>query len=189
MAKPLSEMSREELWALFPIVLEEYNPDWPDWYREEEKQLTHSLDAACRVRIQHIGSTAVPGLMAKPIIDILLEITEGCELKLLVEALQQQGYILERQPDKPAPQMMFMKGYTERGFAERVFHLHVRYKGDWDELYFRDYLREHEAVADAYAQLKCGLRNKYQHDRDRYTDAKRDFVQKYTQIARESRKK
>ena len=76
------------------------------------------------------------------------------------------------------------KGYTEQGFAKRVFHLHLRIKGDNDELYFRDYLRANEKIAKEYEDLKLSLWKKFEHNRDGYTNAKTDFIKKYTQIAR-----
>ena len=78
----------------------------------------------------------------------------------------------------------FNKGYTEKGFAERVFHLHLRYIGDNDELYFRDYLTEHTDVAIEYERMKLELWKKYEFDRDGYTNSKTDFIQKYTEKAK-----
>ena len=78
----------------------------------------------------------------------------------------------------------FNKGYTENGFAEKVFHLHLRYIKDNSELYFRDYLIEHPDVASEYEKMKLKLWKKYEHDRDGYTNAKTEFIQKYTQKAR-----
>ena len=178
--KSLSEMSLEELWELFPIILKEHNPIWKDWYLQEEKLLNNIIDNQYIERINHIGSTSVNGLLAKPTIDILLEITEDCDLKFLVSILEKNGYILEIQVQKPAPHMVFMKGYTEKGFAEKVFHLHIRYLGDWNELYFRDFLRLHKDIAQEYSNLKMSLINKYEQDRDGYTEAKTEFVNKYT---------
>jgi GrpB-like predicted nucleotidyltransferase (UPF0157 family) len=80
---------------------------------------------------------------------------------------------------------VFNKGYTKEGFAEKVYHLHVRYYGDWNELYFKDYLIKHPEVAKEYGELKLKLKDKNEHDRDGYTDAKTDFVLKYTQKAKE----
>ena len=77
------------------------------------------------------------------------------------------------------------KGYTRQGFADRVFHLHLRIKGDNDELYFRDYLRENENIAKEYESLKLSLWRRFEHNRDGYTDAKTDFIKKYSKIARE----
>ena len=77
---------------------------------------------------------------------------------------------------KAAGRISLVKGYTESGFADKVFHLHIRLPGDCDELYFRDYLRVHHDVADAYAELKTSLAEKHRFNRDAYTDAKTDFV-------------
>jgi len=184
MGKSLSEMSLEELWQLFPIILKEYNPMWREWYLQEENLLMTIIGNKHIKRINHIGSTSVSGLISKPTIDILLEITEDCDLKFLVSVLEKNGYIFEKQPQKPAPHMMFMKGYTEKGFEEKVFHLHVRYLGDWNELYFRDYIQLHKDVAEEYGKLKMGLKDKYEHNRDGYTEAKTEFIKKYTNIAR-----
>ncbi|EDT84765.1 GrpB family protein [Clostridium botulinum] len=184
MGKSLSEMSLEELWMLFPIILEEHNPMWKEWYLQEKKLIISSIGNDNIERINHIGSTSVNGLIAKPTIDILLEITKDCDLKFLVNMLEENGYIFENQPQKPAPHMMFMKGYTEKGFSEKVFHLHVRYLGDWDELYFRDYLRSHTDISQAYGDLKIALKDKYEHNRDGYTEAKTEFIRKYTTIAK-----
>lgn len=70
------------------------------------------------------------------------------------------------------------------GFAEKVYHLHVRYAGDHDELYFRDYLNEHTRIAKEYEQLKLNLWKKFEHDRDGYTNAKSEFVEKWTSEAK-----
>jgi GrpB-like predicted nucleotidyltransferase (UPF0157 family) len=81
------------------------------------------------------------------------------------------GFIYNRQPGNPPPHMMFMKGYTPEGFKGQAFHVHVRYGGDWNELYFRDYLEEHPDVAAKYEALKMQLKGKYEFDRDAYTAA------------------
>lgn len=184
MSKKLSDITLEELWKLFPIVLEEYNPEWKEWYEEEEENLVSLIGSDYIERISHIGSTSVRGLLAKPIVDILLEISADCDLTKFIYILEKNGYILSRQPDNPEPHMMFMKGYAEAGFEKKVFHLHVRYLGDWDELYFRDYLRLHGDKACEYAELKKKLKDRYEHDRDAYTRGKTDFVKKHTEIAR-----
>lgn len=66
--------------------------------------------------------------------------------------------------------MMFMKGYTPNGFKGQSFHIHVCYKGDWDELYFRDYLLRHSDIAKEYGSLKYKLMKKYKNDREAYTE-------------------
>lgn len=79
---------------------------------------------------------------------------------------------------------MYLKGYTPSGFMGQCVHIHVRYFGDWGELYFRDYLISHPDVANEYGKLKLMLKEQYVHDRDGYTEAKGDFVRKYTEYAR-----
>ena len=69
-----------------------------------------------------------------------------------------------------------------------AFHIHVRYAGDWDELYFRDYLRQHPEIASQYAELKKDLAKEYKNDREGYTDAKTDFVKRITEIAKSANK-
>ena len=74
----------------------------------------------------------------------------------------------------------FHRGYTSKGSAEKVFHLHLRYVGDNDELYFRDYLNDNPPLAKQYEQLKLSLWKKFEHDRDGYTSAKTRFVAEQT---------
>lgn len=183
--KSLMQMSNEELWELFPIILKEYDPRWPTWYEQEAALVKKAVGEERVLRLSHIGSTSVPELLAKPTVDILMEISGETENEKLIAALERAGYLFTRQPNKPAPHMMFMKGYSPEGFLERVFHLHVRYLGDWDELYFRDYLCIHEEAREQYAALKMRLQQKLEHDRDGYTDAKGAFVREITQLARE----
>lgn len=76
------------------------------------------------------------------------------------------------------------KGYTEKGFEEKVYHLHIRLPHDHDELYFLSYLQMHPAIAKEYETLKLHLWKRYPHDRDRYTEAKTDFVRTYTERAK-----
>ena len=185
MAKSLTDMTNEELWRLFPIILSRHNPAWKDRYFTEKAVIETEIGAANIIRISHIGSTAVPNLLAKPTIDILLEVKEATDLDQLIAALQGIGYIYSPQPNNPAPHMMFMKGYTPEGFKGQAYHLHVRYGGDWDELYFRDYLISHPKTAEEYVKLKIKLKEKFEFDRDGYTAAKTDFIRKTTKIARE----
>lgn len=183
--KPLKDMTLEELWQLFPILLQEHNPDYRDWYEEERESLAGLLKDYGIFRISHIGSTSVPGLLAKPIVDILLELENGYDMKGVSGILRRNGWIVMTEDDA-ARTIDLNKGYTPKGFAEKVYHLHVKPPGDWGELYFRDYLREHADAAGEYERLKRELKKKFEHDRDAYTDAKSGFVQTCTQRAREA---
>ena len=179
MKKKLSEMTLEELWQLFPIFLTAHQPCWKAWYAGEEHMLKEALPHAAR--ISHIGSTAIPAIWAKPIIDILVEAPEGSDLTAWKEAILPCGYLCMSQQEDS---ISFNKGYTEDGFAEQVFHLHLRYSGDNNELYFRDYLNEHPAAAKEYEALKLRLWKIYEHDRDGYTQAKTALVKQYTDEAK-----
>ncbi|MBZ2039479.1 hypothetical protein K4H96_0491 [Streptococcus sanguinis] len=181
MSPSLEEMSLEELWQLFPIFLRGHQDEWKDWYEEERLQLLSFLPEHQIVRLSHIGSTSVKTIWAKPIVDILLEIPKETDMTVMKDLLLQNGYLLMSESQG---RMSFNKGYTLSGFAERVFHLHLRYEGDHDELYFRDYLQEHPAVAKDYEKHKLSLWKQYEHNRDAYTEAKTDFIKSYTEEAK-----
>jgi len=185
MGKQLSEMTLEELWELFPIILKEHNTDYKDWYETEKQKLLSCIDRKNIKRISHIGSTAVEGLIAKPTVDILLEIDNEINIEQLTDTLLHNAWLLMSSENKPCMKMVLNKGYTKEGFEEKVYHLHIRYYNNWNELYFRDYLMEHEEVAKEYGKLKLELIEKYEHERDGYTEAKSDFILKYTQKAKE----
>ena len=102
-------------------------------------------------------------------------------MERMKDLLLQNGYLcMSEQRDR----LSFNRGYTSEGFAEKVFHLHLRYRGDNDELYFRDYLNDHPALAKQYEALKLSLWKPFEHDRDGYTAAKTDFVTEQTAKAK-----
>jgi GrpB-like predicted nucleotidyltransferase (UPF0157 family) len=185
MSKSFDEMTKEEILHLFPVILTGYQPEWPEIYQKEKKLIGKSIGQQNIVRMSHIGSTAIPGLIAKPTIDVLLEIQDDTDIHKLIANMQSCGYLFDAQPDMPPPHMKFMKGYTPAGFQGQAFHVHVRYRSDWDELYFRDYLLAHPDIADEYARLKTELFKKYECDRNTYTEAKTDFIKRVTALARE----
>ena len=182
MAKKLTELTKDELWRLFPIALTRHQACWEAWYREEKAALVTAFLGLPVTRISHIGSTAVRTIWAKPIVDILVEVSPGCDRVKLKERLQASGYLCMSESES---RISFNKGYTEHGFAEKVYHLHIRNLGDNNELYFRDYLVENPEIARQYERLKLTLWKRYEHDRDGYTGAKADFVQRYTKKAKE----
>jgi len=182
MHKRLSEMTLEELWQLFPIFLTEHKDCWNQWYEEELNQLNTILPSKTVRRISHIGSTAVNTIWAKPIIDILVEIDQDSDMDTIKKILVKNGYICMSEKKQ---RISFNKGYTANGFAEKVYHIHLRYAGDNEELYFRDYLNENPETAKEYETLKLELWKKYEHNRDGYTESKTQFVEKYTLVAKE----
>ncbi len=181
MGKKLSEMTLEELWLLFPIRLTEHNDEWEKQYDEMRVYLEKQLSACHIVRVSHIGSTAIKCIWAKPIVDILVEIASDEKIAAVAKIIENSGFTKMSESDG---RVSFNSGYTDSGFAKKVYHLHLRYEGDNDELYFRDYLNDRPDIAEEYQQLKLGLWHKYEHDRDAYTEAKTEFVKKYTTEAR-----
>lgn len=186
MSKALSEMTNEELWVLFPIILKDHNENYKYWYQEEEEDIQSYLTSKEISRISHIGSSAVNGLLSKPTVDILLEINTDVAMSEIVKILSQNGWTLMKSQMTPFLSYVFNKGYTADGFSEKVYHLHMRSKGDWDELYFRDFLIEHKEVANAYSHLKSDLLPAYKNNRDGYTEAKTAFIKHFTKKARET---
>jgi GrpB-like predicted nucleotidyltransferase (UPF0157 family) len=181
----LNEMTNEELGKLFPVIISDPDPEWSRMFREEKIRIRKALGKRNIVKVEHIGSTAVPGLKAKPTIDILLEIPVTADKENIVEKLAGLNYLFTSKPENPAPQMMCMKGYTLNGFVGQSYHIHVRYPGDWDELVFRDYLRAHPDAASEYEALKVRLAIRYKNDREGYTEGKTEFVRKIITMARE----
>jgi GrpB-like predicted nucleotidyltransferase (UPF0157 family) len=180
----LDKMSNKELGKLFPIRISEPNPDWISLFRTEKVKIEKALGHKNIIRIEHIGSTAVPDLKAKPTIDILLEIQESTQLEFLRDTLSKLNYHFIPKPENPAPHMMFVKGYTTEGFKGQAYHVHVRYSGDWDELYFRDYLISHPVIAKDYERLKVRLAMQFENDRDGYTEKKTDFITHINKLAK-----
>lgn len=178
MKKRLEDMTLEELWQLFPITLTPHNPDWKLWADEEIAGLMKFL-SECRPVINHIGSTAVPDIMAKPIVDILVEVDS--QLSTVKSLLLSHGYICMAES---ADRMSFNKGYTVDGYAARVYHVHVHLSGDNEEIRFRDYLLAHADVAREYEALKLRLLPRFRTDRDGYTAAKSQFIRQVLSMSR-----
>ena len=179
-AKSLAEMSLEELWQLFPIVLTPHRHEWKEWAAGETDHLSRLL-SDFRPVINHVGSTAIPDIQAKPIIDILVEIAPCIDRGAIAGRMEKDGYICMA---ASTTRLSFNKGYTPAGYAGRVFHIHLRRPGDNDEIYFRDYLIAHPDAARAYEALKLSLLPAYRNDRDGYTAAKTPFVESVMKLAR-----
>ena len=186
MPKDLTDMSLQELWELFPITFEEHQESWEDWYEDERLHLEKILlgiDGLGGFRINHVGSTAIKGICAKPIVDILVELPSCEDLAKCAQRLSADGYIrMSESPDR----ISFNKGYTPQGYDDRVFHIHLRITGDNGEIYFRDYLNRNPKIAKEYEALKMALWDKHRPDRDAYTEGKTEFVTFHTEKARAS---
>ena len=187
--KSIGDMTNKELGGLFPIIIAEPDSRWPKLFEREKNKIRKALGKRNTIRIEHIGSTAIPRLKAKPTIDILLEVPGLMDSDGAIKKLKKLGYHYIPKPENPPPHMMFAKGYTIHGFKGQAYHIHVRYRGDWDELYFRDYLKSHLDVAREYGELKVRLSRTYRNDREAYTDKKNSFIKRITRMARKEKAK
>ncbi|WP_234040571.1 GrpB family protein [Micromonospora coerulea] len=161
-----------------PVRLHRYDPAWPVRYAEEAELLIHTL-RDCLVAVEHVGSTSVPGLAAKPVIDILAAVRDFDGFSELVERLRGIGYTYtpESEADDPS-RRVFRKG-PEDLTRLRTHHLHITERDShyWRRLIaFRDYLRSHPADADSYLALKRDLAARHAADSGCYTRDKRAFV-------------
>lgn len=180
MSRTLKDMTLAELWQLFPIVLTPHQPQWKDWTKEEIVRIS-TLLSEYSPTVNHIGSTAIPHIQAKPIIDILVEIHPDSCWQRIKEAMETAGYICM---SSSGIRMSFNKGYTPHGYADKVFHIHIHAIGDNDEICFCDYLLTHLKVAKEYEAQKLSLLPQYRNDRDGYTEAKSDFVRHIIRLAK-----
>jgi GrpB-like predicted nucleotidyltransferase (UPF0157 family) len=181
----IQRVMREEV-AIVP-----YDSSWPDLFRQEKEHLLSSLPNELIRRIEHFGSTAVPGLAAKPIVDILVEVTDLEATKArIAPALESQGYDYFWRPthedDGPPFYAWFIKRDPRTG--ARTHHIHMvegHFAEHWDRLLFRDYLIEQREVAMEYEALKKRLASASPHDRIAYTVGKKEFIDQVLQRAKQ----
>lgn len=171
------------------VAVVPYDPRWPQLFEEEKQHLLSCLPRELIVHIEHFGSTAVPGLPAKPIVDILVEVTDLNETKCrIAPVLEAQRYEYFWRPswgdDIPPFYAWFIKRDKD---GNRTHHIHMVEDGfeHWDRLLFRDYLIEHSEIAKEYGALKLECSRVYQNDRVAYAKAKADFVVRVTENAKE----
>lgn len=93
-------------------------------------------------------------------------------------------YRINDHPENLEPHLTFVKGYTKHGFRGQAYHVHIRYRGDWDEIRFRYYLIKNKEIAKEYETLKLELAEKYPNDREAYTDSKTEWIEKMNNLTR-----
>jgi GrpB-like predicted nucleotidyltransferase (UPF0157 family) len=157
------------------ICIERYNPQWPVQFVAERDRLLSLLPGSFP-SIEHIGSTAVAGLPAKPIIDIMAGVSAICEADALMEPLCAHGYVTFAEFNATLSDRRWLMRHSS---GKRTHHLHLVIFGSrsWNQhLRFRDVLRTDAAVAESYRRLKEDLGEQFRHDRDAYTNAKTEFI-------------
>ena len=156
------------------IEIVPYDSRWPELYLQEEAALKKAIGSVAGLRFDHYGSTAVPGLSAKPIIDILIR-AERSYWSTLIKPIEGLGYFYwASNPEQET--LYFAKGMPPFG-ERRTHHIHVFEPEREKEIRFRDHLRSHPETAKAYEALKRELAGRFTHDRKGYTDAKTEFIE------------
>jgi GrpB-like predicted nucleotidyltransferase (UPF0157 family) len=158
-----------------PIVIADYDHQWPILFEQERKQLVEVL-APILLQIEHIGSTSVPGLAAKPIIDISVSVHDLDEVNAFVQSLSTLGY-----EDAHINPVFERRLFTKGAYNEGTHHLHftVHKSTVWAQpILLRDYLRAHPEAAAWYAQMKRASAAHHQTDLNGYHDEKAHCVEK-----------
>jgi GrpB-like predicted nucleotidyltransferase (UPF0157 family) len=156
------------------IEIVDSDPSWPDQFLAEARAIAEALQPLV-AKIEHFGSTAIPNLPAKPIIDIFIIFGDISLWPRLVAPLASLGYVFWAENPR-TDRMFFVKGMPPFG-RRRSHHVHVRTPADTTELVFRDWLRGHPADVARYAKLKRELAERFKSDREAYTAAKGKFIQ------------
>lgn len=189
----MSQESLEERVARLvaePIEVVTYDPGWPEAFEREKRHLLEIVPSGIIRRVEHFGSTAVRGLAAKPVIDMLVEVSSLDDVRSrVVPLLEAEGYEYLWRPTFGDDGSPFYAWFIKRDPAtgRRTHHIHMveaGFREHWDRLVFRDYLRAHPGAVDEYAALKRTLAAEYPGDRAAYTRAKGEFIERVTTAAR-----
>lgn len=173
-----------------PVELHDYDPRWPAHFAQEAQHLRQLLPHAQLGRIAHFGSTAVPGMVAKPIVDMLVEVPSLRAVQRdIAPVLEQQGYEFFWRPSRLDDQSPAYTWFIKRDSSgRRTHHIHMLTADapQWERLLLRDYLIAHPEAAAAYAGLKRRLVQAHRGDRIAYARAKTAFIEDAMRKARRS---
>ena len=160
-----------------PIAIRDYDPEWPNLFEAEQARIQHTLGASV-VKIEHIGSTAVPGLAAKPIIDLLVGVRSLVEARSsYIEPLKSAGYSYHPEYESFLPNELFFRKAIAGPWTHHVHVLEPLTPRWMDFIVVRDYLRAHPDIAAAYADLKRALALVFGDDIAGFRNGKRPFLQ------------
>lgn len=172
------------------IVVVPYNPEWPKLFDEEMAHLGACLPEGIIRRVEHFGSTSVPGLAAKPIVDMLVEVSSlEAVRRQVAPLLEAQGYDYFWRPTFGNEGPPWYAWFIRRDASgARTHHIHMveatpEFARHWERLAFRDYLRAHPDFAGEYAQIKERLAQEFPHERVEYTVRKGLFISRVTKMA------
>lgn len=157
------------------VIVVPYDPDWPGRF-DRERAILGAVFAGSEATIEHVGSTAVPGLGAKPVIDVMVGLSKLAEAKARISALEAEGYEYVQKYERQFPERRY---FRKPRLGPLAYHLHCVVKGSdfWvRHLAFRDYLRAHPESAAAYYELKRELAVRC--SKEDYTEAKSPFIER-----------
>jgi GrpB-like predicted nucleotidyltransferase (UPF0157 family) len=159
-----------------PVIIVPYDPNWRKLYEIELEEIVARIGEYIQ-DIQHMGSTSVEGLAAKPIIDMMIGIRTLDDAKHCIPSLEAMGYEYVPEFEKDLPMRRYLRKSID-GIRTNHIHMVERSSDFWNKhIAFRDILRTHATVRDEYAALKYRLSEAYRDDREGYTDAKTDFIE------------
>lgn len=158
------------------LIIVEYQDEWPKKFERERQRLANAVGEFVET-IEHIGSTSVPGLSAKPVIDITIGVKDlAIADEKIVQAIVDLGYEYVAKFEDQMPTRRYFRRADENGIRTHQIHLWATDDPEYERhIVFRDYLRAHPDEAAAYADLKRSLIDKFDTGSD-YADAKSDFI-------------
>ncbi len=180
--KSLYDLSKDDWNTLYPVELVDHDQQWKLIFEQERDRIMRYADTGTILRIEHFGSSSIPGIKSKPYIDIIIEIPH--ELLFdedLIATFTELGYSHFKVParDNIEAYSSFGKGYHPDGRKEQIFHIHMCPKENimWQQIRFRDYLRTNPERAKEYEALKIELASRFRNDRGSYVLGKTTFIE------------
>jgi GrpB-like predicted nucleotidyltransferase (UPF0157 family) len=159
-----------------PVIIVPFDPNWKNLFEQEREEIIVQIGEYIQ-DIQHMGSTSVEGLAAKPIIDIMIGIGSLDEARHCIRPLEVMGYEYVPEFEKDLPMRRYLRK-SKNGIRTHHIHMVERSSDFWNKhIAFRDILRSNISIRDEYAALKYHLSEVYRVDREGYTDAKTDFIE------------
>lgn len=155
-----------------PVVVRDYDPEWPALFRQIAEPVQLALGQIA-VAVEHVGSTSVAGLAAKPVIDIDVVARSAEDVPAAIERLRELGYVYQGDKGIPGREAFLWPPSAPR---HQLYIVIAGSTPHLDHVRFRDYLRDHPEVAREYAELKRSLAKQHRNERERYTDAKSEFI-------------
>ena len=166
-------------------LVEKYNPEWPKWFEEVKSYLGTKISQVC-IQIEHVGSTSVSGMTAKPIIDLILVI-EPQDVEEITGFLAERGYYHQGDLGIKDREVFMLKDTSIQNPGPVPYHhLYVCPKDSAElmkEIAFRDFLRQSKEYAERLSELKWSLAEKFNNDRGAYMEGKAAFCREITEMA------